>query len=100
MESAVDRDSLNEYTQKLTAKFKTMFAARSAIGSPLVASTAAAMTDTTRIYVYTGSETGYNFGDWYYYDGSWKSGGLYNTFDPGVITDDEYDAEIAEALTG
>ena len=48
-------------------------------GSPLTASTAAGMTDTTRVYVYTGSETGYTAGNWYYYNGSsWASGGVYN----------------------
>lgn len=50
------------------------------IGSPLVASTAAEMTDTDKIYVYTGSETGYTSGNWYYYNGSaWTSGGVYNS---------------------
>lgn len=49
-------------------------------GTPLVAHTAAEMTDTTKIYVYVGSETGYTTGDWYYYDGdSWESGGAYNS---------------------
>ena len=48
-------------------------------GSPLVASTVAGMTDKTRIYVYTGSESGYTSGNWYYWDGStWTSGGVYN----------------------
>lgn len=48
-------------------------------GSPLVASTAAEMTDKTRVYVYTGSESGYTSGNWYYWDGSaWTSGGVYN----------------------
>lgn len=48
-------------------------------GSPLVAATAAAMTELNRVYVYTGSETGYTNGNWYYYDGSdWASGGVYN----------------------
>lgn len=55
-------------------------ALQGAVGSPLVAATVADMTDTTRIYVYTGSETGYTAGDWYYYDGSaWTSGGAYNS---------------------
>ena len=50
------------------------------VGTPLVASTAAGMTDTDRIYVYVGSETGYTSGNWYYYDGSaWTSGGVYNS---------------------
>ena len=50
-----------------------------AYGSPWVASTVAEMTDTDKIYVYTGSETGYTSGNWYYYNGSaWVSGGVYN----------------------
>ena len=45
-----------------------------------MAKTAAEMTDTTRIYVYTGNESGYKSGNWYYYDGSaWLSGGTYNS---------------------
>ncbi len=54
-------------------------ALQGAVGSPLMASTVAGMTDTTKIYVYTGSETNYTAGDWYYYNGSaWVSGGVYN----------------------
>lgn len=59
-------------------------------GSPLVATTAAAMTQTNRVYVYTGSESGYVTGNWYYYNGSaWVSGGVYNstTIDGTIITD-------------
>ena len=80
MESIVQRDSLDEYTQKVSAKYKNMFAPKSAVGAPLSASTAAEMTDTTKIYVYTGSESEYTAGNWYYYDGSvWTSGGVYNS---------------------
>lgn len=80
MENIVLRDSLDEYTQKVSAKYKNMFAPKSAVGAPLSASTAAKMTDTTKIYVYTGSESGYTAGNWYYYDGSaWTSGGVYNS---------------------
>ena len=51
-----------------------------AYGSPLASSTVAGMTDKTRIYVYTGSETGYTAGNWYYWTGSaWASGGVYNS---------------------
>jgi hypothetical protein len=51
-----------------------------AYGSPLTASAAAGMTDTTKVYVYTGSETGYTAGHWYYYDGAaWQDGGVYNS---------------------
>lgn len=50
------------------------------IGSPLVANTASAMTDKTKIYVYTGSESGYVSGNWYYWTGSlWSNGGVYNS---------------------
>lgn len=55
-------------------------------GSPLVASTAAEMTETDRVYVYVGSESGYVNGNWYYYDGSaWVSGGQYNS--TALVTD-------------
>lgn len=53
---------------------------QAAIGSPLVASTVAEMTDTDKVYVYVGSETGYTAGNWYYYNTSeWVSGGVYNS---------------------
>lgn len=62
-------------------------AARAGIGSPLVAATAADMTDTSKVYVYTGSETGYTAGNWYYYNGSaWTSGGIYNSAAVNVDT--------------
>ena len=72
----------------------------SAVGSPLVASTAAAMTDENKIYVYTGSETGYTSGNWYYYNGSdWTSGGVYNytalsTDKTLTVTDNAADAKV------
>lgn len=38
------------------------------------------MTDTDKIYVYTGNQSGYTNGNWYYYSGStWVSGGVYNS---------------------
>lgn len=49
------------------------------MGSPLIAITAADMTNIDKVYVYQGSETGYTSGNWYYYNGtSWASGGVYN----------------------
>ncbi len=59
-------------------------------GSPLVATTAAAMTKTNRVYVYAGTETGYTKGHWYYYNGTkWVDGGTYNsaTVDGCIVTD-------------
>lgn len=47
-------------------------------GAPTPVATAAGMTDATKIYLYTGSETGYNAGHWYYYSGGqWVDGGAY-----------------------
>ncbi len=47
-------------------------------GTPLTADTIAAMTDTSKLYIYTGSEAGYTNGDWYYWNGTaWSSGGAY-----------------------
>lgn len=58
---------------------QSIAALRGAVGSPLVAATAADMTDTSNVYVYTGSEAGYSAGNWYYWDGAaWTSGGVYN----------------------
>lgn len=55
-------------------------ALKSAVGSPLVANTVADMTDTNKVYVYTGSEVGYTAGHWYYFDGEeWADGGVYDS---------------------
>lgn len=53
--------------------------ARSGIsGAPTIVSLSSAMNDTSKLYLYIGSETGYTSGDWYYYNGtSWVSGGQY-----------------------
>lgn len=60
--------------------------ALAAVGGPLVAATAAAMTDRTKVYVYTGSESGYTEGHWYYWSGSaWTDGGVYQA--TGINTD-------------
>ena len=57
-------------------------AIQSQYGYPFVASTVSAMTDITKIYVYTGTETGYTAGNWYYNNGSaWVSGGVFNSVD-------------------
>lgn len=51
-----------------------------ASGSPLVATSTAEMTDTSKVYVNTTD------GYWYYYDGdSWEQGGVYQS--SGVVTD-------------
>ena len=62
-------------------------ALQGAVGSPLTAQSAADMTDTSKIYVFTGTTTAtLTNGHWYYYDGSaWADGGVYNS--QGINTD-------------
>lgn len=84
VETGVDKKIT--YNALVASKIEAL---KSQIGSPLVASTAAEMTETDKVYVYTGSETGYTNGNWYYYDGtSWASGGTYNSvaIGDGTIT--------------
>lgn len=51
---------------------------KASISLPLEASSAADMTDHSRIYVYTGSESGYINGHWYMWDGTeWIDGGAH-----------------------
>lgn len=69
------RLSVNERLDNQDVEIQTI---RNLVGSPLVAATVSAMTETDRIYVYTGNETGYTAGHWYYYNGTaWVSGGVY-----------------------
>lgn len=79
-EAIVSSDYFSVLTETLTEMQQIAQMVQAAYGAPLVAATAAAMTDHTRVYVYTGSESGYTNGNWYYWDGSaWASGGVYNS---------------------
>ena len=73
------RQMWDSIQKKNDEKFKFL---RDNFGTPYMVSTAAEMTDTSRIYVYVGSEAGYNNGHWYYYDtntSTWTDGGVYNS---------------------
>ena len=71
---------LNEIRAQAASVSADIAELQSMVGSPLVASTASAMTNHNKIYVYTGSESGYTNGNWYYWNGSsWVSGGVYNS---------------------
>lgn len=79
----VDPDAIasDSQLQGLVAetKYYAEHARTDAYGSPLVAALKADMTDKTRVYVYTGSESNMTAGNWYYWNGSaWTSGGVYN----------------------
>lgn len=75
-------------------------------GHPFVASSSADMTDTSKVYVYVGSEAGYTNGDWYYYNGAtWVSGGAYNstalvTDKTLSLSDEPADAEVTGERIG
>lgn len=65
------------------------------VGAPLTASTVDAMTDTTRIYVYVGSEAGMSNGYWYYWNGTaWTDGGVYNSIADDVASNADIDAQL------
>lgn len=68
-------------SQQLSIGFLTNAIRDNVYGAPLTASTSSAMTDQTRVYVYTGTTGGgYTNGHWYYYNGSaWTDGGAYNS---------------------
>lgn len=58
---------------------------RKYVSTPVPATTVSEMTDTEKIYLYTGNETGYTSGNWYYYNGAaWVSGGVYGGSDVEV----------------
>ena len=62
--------------QKDIENLKQTKADKNQYGAPLSAKTAAEMTDTSKIYVYYGSEAGYVYGNWYVYtNGAWKAQG-------------------------
>ena len=71
--------AVREQVKDLSSQIKEK-ANKSEIGSPLVANTVSEMTDTSKVYVYTGNEGGYINGNWYSYNGlNWISGGVYNS---------------------
>ena len=67
------REDINDDLAQIQAQISSVY------GAPSTASTVAQMTDHSKAYVYTGEESGYVTGNWYYWNGSsWVSGGVYN----------------------
>lgn len=66
--------------------FMEKFGGYSSGGQPTAVATAADMTDTGKLYLYTGTEEGWNNGHWYYYyDGNWVDGGQYGATDASGV---------------
>ena len=80
-------NSISNVQTSLTTLSGRVDSLQAAVGSPLTATSAADMTDTSKVYVYVGTTTSsLTNGHWYYYDGSeWTDGGQYNSVAlPGV----------------
>lgn len=81
---------LDDYTEEKKSEYLNyattiLQAIQNQYGYPFVANTVAAMTDVAKIYVYTGNETGYTAGNWYYNNGAaWVSGGVFNSTEANV----------------
>lgn len=74
-----------------------VYFAKNPIGKPIVISAASSMTDTTAIYLYTGTENGFKQGDWYYHNGSaWVSGGTYGGEASGLYDGSVFYGHISE----
>ena len=88
------REDINDDLAQIQAQISSVY------GAPSTASTVAQMTDHTKAYVYTGEESGYVTGNWYYWNGSsWVSGGVYNAV--AIQTDKSLtlDGKAADAKT-
>lgn len=74
-------DYFNVLTATLAEAQQIWLQVKSAYGAPRTANTAAAMTDHSLIYVYTGTTTSaLTKGHWYFWNGSaWTDGGVYNS---------------------
>ena len=89
----LEKAELESYTEEKKGEYiadasTILNAIRTEYGYPFTASTAAAMTDSTKIYVYTGSETGYTAGNWYYHNGTaFVSGGVFNSTSAPTIAE-------------
>ena len=76
--------TLMQEAQRALGRVEGIF---NALGTPMAAGTAAEMVEESAIYVYTGSEPNYEYGYWYYHDGTeWHPGGEYAS--TALIVDD------------
>lgn len=83
---AKNTSNITANKESITAVSKEVTSLKASVGTPLVAATVSAMKDKNKIYVYTGTESGYTKGNWYYNNGTkWVAGGVYNAV--ALVTD-------------
>ena len=88
-------ESASAAAEDAEAAARSAVEAAAYVGSPLVATLQSEMTNTSKVYVYVGSESGMSAGHWYYYNGSsWADGGVYNSIADDVATNADIDALI------
>jgi len=85
-------DSAQDSADSADLSRQYMLQASGYVGAPLTATTKAGMTDTNRVYVYVGSESGMTSGHWYYHNGTaWTDGGVYNSIADDIATTTDID---------
>ena len=94
--SGTEPSDLSDLEERISEEDKLIRLAKLYKSQPMTAATAAEMIDREQIYVYVGDEEGYQYGHWYFWDGSsWVPGGVYNSI--GLQTDKELIAEDVAA---
>lgn len=86
--SGTEPSDLSDLEQRISEEDKLLRLAKLYKSQPMTAATVAEMKYRDRIYVYVGSEEGYTYGNWYFWDEdqmAWVSGGVYNSL--GLQTD-------------
>ena len=92
-------ESSNEFSALQEALLKVNNLSSNA--SPLMANTVADMTDSTRCYVYTGTEEGYSKGYLYYWNGTaWTKGWLYQSEKANAVDVTMADGTDLESTVG
>ena len=85
-QTPLSAENLNKMEQGIADAVAGVDALQGLNYAPIPVTLVADMTDHDKIYVYLGSEAGYQNGHWYYWSGSaWTEGGGYNSL--ALVTD-------------
>ena len=78
---SLEPGGINEFTVTLTNGQISVIKVRNGNpgGTPAPVTLASQMTDTSLTYLYLGSEPGYAFAHWYYYNDGWRDSGVYGS---------------------